>query len=107
VAAESVSEATVSGMKVSAALYKASTASVSRQSSGVTWGRPSALRTLIGFENPLRFDTTVGKEVTKESSDVSGLGAREVLGTQDVLVRPGLRGGVAWQVGHGGSSPRS
>jgi hypothetical protein len=39
-----------------------------------------------GPENPLRLDTAVDKEVTKESSDVSGLGVSEVLGTQDVLV---------------------
>jgi hypothetical protein len=40
----------------------------------------------IGLENLHRLDTTFDKEVTKESSDVFGLGAREVLGAQEVLV---------------------
>ena len=38
-----------------------------------------------GPENLLRLDTAVFKEVTKESRDVSGLGAREVLVARDVL----------------------
>jgi hypothetical protein len=47
------------------------------------------------LENPLRLDTTFGKEVTKESSDVSGLGSREVRGTKDVLVLVTLGFGAA------------
>ena len=39
-----------------------------------------------GLENLHRRDTTFDKEVTKESSDGSVLGAREVLGAQEVLV---------------------
>ena len=39
----------------------------------------------IGLENLHRLDTTFDKEVTKESSDVSGLGAREVLGRKKSL----------------------
>jgi hypothetical protein len=39
----------------------------------------------IGLENLLRLDTTFDKEVNKESSDVSGLGAREVLGRKKSL----------------------
>jgi hypothetical protein len=39
-----------------------------------------------GPENLLRFDIAAFKEVTKESRDVSGLGAREVLVAWDVLV---------------------
>jgi hypothetical protein len=38
------------------------------------------------LENLHRLDTTFDKEVTKESSDVSGLGVREVLGAQEILV---------------------
>ena len=38
-----------------------------------------------GPENPRRLDTADGKEVVKESRDVSGLGAREVLVARDVL----------------------
>ena len=40
----------------------------------------------IGLENLHRRDTTFDKEVTKENSDGSVLGAREVLGAQEVLV---------------------
>ena len=37
------------------------------------------------LENLHRLDTTFDKEVNKESSDVSGLGAREVLGRKKSL----------------------
>ena len=37
-------------------------------------------------ENPRRLDTMGGKDVAKESRDVSGRGAREVLVARDVLV---------------------
>jgi hypothetical protein len=50
----------------------------------------------IGLENTLRLDTTFGKELTKESSDVSGLGVCEVLEAQDVLVLETRGCGSAW-----------
>jgi hypothetical protein len=43
-------------------------------------------RKASGPENPRRLDTAGCKEVTKESRDVTGLGAREVLVARDVLV---------------------
>ena len=48
-----------------------------------------------GLENLHRRDTTFDKEVTKESSDGSVRGAREVLGAQEVLVLAAQGCGVA------------